>query len=397
MAMGTVLGFYSTWPMLAITAGGMALVSTSPFRLLDAAPEQATQRDVTLDGLRSFLALAVFFSHMVVLRQAIATGNGQLPSAHVYAYLGSFGVSLFFMITGYLFWGRLLYTHGRPGWIKLYVRRFFRIVPLYWALIAIYFAVTLYRTGFHLPGSVGETTTQAVKWLAIGAYPFPQPFLGDLASMPLVGMTWTLFYEWVFYASLLGLALIARLRRSLPIVVLGLLATLIAQHFVEGPVIFYVALFLCGMLTASITQAFPRVRGDGPVRALAAIALLLGAFACGNTTYSISGVCFLGAFFLLIASGTSLFGVLLTRGAVRLGHASYSIYLLHGVVLWVLFSRRAFGIYATGSPLRFWSVAALTTVALMMVASLTYLVIEKKGIALGHWALRQMHHRPPHA
>jgi peptidoglycan/LPS O-acetylase OafA/YrhL len=51
--------------------------------------------------------------------------------------LGPFGVSMFFMITGYLFYSQLLKGKGRPNWKKLYIGRVFRIIPLYWFAVAL--------------------------------------------------------------------------------------------------------------------------------------------------------------------------------------------------------------------------------------------------------------------
>ena len=60
--------------MLLLTAGVWGIASTGIFRRLDAAPEHARRRDVMLDGLRSFLALAVVFNHMSIRRATGATG-----------------------------------------------------------------------------------------------------------------------------------------------------------------------------------------------------------------------------------------------------------------------------------------------------------------------------------
>ena len=390
MAMATVLDFQSVWPMFLLMAGVLGIASTDLFRRLDAAPEQARRREVTLDGLRCFLALAVVFNHLSMRRAAGASGAAPLPQSHVYFYLGSLGVSIFFMITGYLFWGRLLDTSGRPGWLKLYTHRFFRIVPLYWFLMIAYFAIVLYSAGFNSQVLNAGAAGQATKWLAFGAYPFPPPFLGALGSMPMVGMTWTLFFEWVFYASLLVLAVMARTRWSGLIVVSALILTLYAGSAMQGPTVFYVALFLCGMATASATRQFPHWLGDGVFRSMIALCLLLAAIAFSATAYSLVGVCLLGLFFLLVATGTSIFGLLLTRGAVRLGHASYSIYLLHGLTLSLMFAPSFLGGYAMSTPLHFWIVASMAMLVLAGVAAMSYLLIEKRGIATGHKVLARM-------
>ncbi|PXV60872.1 Peptidoglycan/LPS O-acetylase OafA/YrhL, contains acyltransferase and SGNH-hydrolase domains [Dyella jiangningensis] len=376
-------GFYAIWPSLALVAFAVCVASTRPFRALDPAPGASSGRDVNLDGLRTFLALAVFMHHMSIRRAAVLTGVVALPPSHFYAYLGSFGVSVFFMITGYLFWGKLLDRKGKISWIDLYVHRFFRIVPLYWALMAIYITVVLTRADGGLASAIASAWAGALKWLAFGAYPGPPPLLGDTRAMPLVGMTWTLTYEWGFYASLLVTAFLARTRWSGPVLAVAIALTLCTKLGLSGPVSYFISLFLCGMLTAWMARAFPRWRGDGYVRSIIAIGFVIAAVCLSDTAYSGVGVLLLGLFFLLIASGTSLFGLLRCTGAMRLGHASYSIYLLHGVVLCSFFAPSLLGGWAAGSVIRYWCLGAVTTMALVVIASLSYLGIERPGIALG--------------
>src|ERR1700761_4154599 len=89
-----------------------------------------------LDGLRALAALSVFVSHAGLYSHYLATGRWELV-APVFTVLGQGGVALFFMITGFLFWGRLLRAHGRPDWRILYIGRVFRIGPLYLLAAAI--------------------------------------------------------------------------------------------------------------------------------------------------------------------------------------------------------------------------------------------------------------------
>lgn len=387
-------GFYAIWPSLVLAALAVGIASTRLFRSLDHAPGVASGRDVTLDGLRTFLALAVFLHHMSIRRAAVLTGVVALPPSHFYAYLGSLGVSVFFMITGYLFWGKLLDRQGKLSWIDLYVHRFFRIVPLYWALMVVYITVVLVRADGGLGNAITSAWPSALKWLAFGVYPMPPPLLSDTHSMPLVGMTWTLTYEWGFYASLLVTAFLARTRWSGPVIALAIALTLGTKLGLGGPASFFIALFLCGMLAACLTRSFPDWRGDGPVRSVLALGLVIAAMCLSDSAYSVVGVLLLGPFFLLIASGTSLFGLLRSTGAVRLGHASYSIYLLQGVVLCSFFAPSLLGGWAAGSVIRFWGLGVVTTLALVGVASLAYLGIERPGMALGRRLLGTRQRRP---
>ena len=85
-----------------------------------------------LDGLRAVAAIAVVFSHTVLIGE-------QLDS-------GGFGVNVFFVLSGFLITGILLdsraaaESRGRGRldvWKAFYARRFLRIFPLYYAVLAL--------------------------------------------------------------------------------------------------------------------------------------------------------------------------------------------------------------------------------------------------------------------
>lgn len=397
MITSTVVGFYSIWPAFALMAAAVMVASTKLFRKLDNPPEQVVRRDLTIDGLRAFLAMAVFFHHLSIRRAAVDTGIVALPPSQFYAMLGSFGVAIFFMITGYLFWGKLLRSRGCVDWSRLYVSRFFRIVPLYLFLIVIYIATVMIASTSRWDADLPLFVRQASKWLAFGLWPTPSPLLGDVSKMPLVGQAWTLFFEWVFYLSLPLWALFARMGSKGVLGPAVALLLIYALGMASAPLRFYAELFLAGMATASVLEAVPPLRGDSAIKSIAACALLLTAFLLRSTAYDDLSIVLLAGFFALVASGASLFGLLLTRGATRIGHASYSVYLLQGVVLMVIFAPSVLGMWATISPVHFWLVAVLTTVCLLGVASATYLWIEKPGITAGCASrdrIRRHKHRP---
>ena len=89
-----------------------------------------------------------------------------------------------------------------------------------------------------------------------------------------------------------------------------------------------------------------------------------------------------GAFFTTVACGASLGGVLRLRGASLLGECSYSIYLLHGIVLDLLFTEGAPLWRGLGAPLLplLLPVAGLGVLA---AASLNYLCVERPALRLG--------------
>jgi len=54
-----------------------------------------------LDGIRGFLALAVFFHHFTVTYYWKVNGVWAAPDNIILRNLGKFGVAIFFMITGF--------------------------------------------------------------------------------------------------------------------------------------------------------------------------------------------------------------------------------------------------------------------------------------------------------
>jgi peptidoglycan/LPS O-acetylase OafA/YrhL len=347
-------------------------------------------RYLSLDGLRGFLALAVVMHHTSITYGYIQTGIWQLPPSPFYALLGQVGVGLFFMITAFLFWGRLLDKGSRIDWGALYCNRFFRIAPLYLIAIALMFSVVAYRTDFQLHVSITQLAHESFQWILPGIIKSPPPINGYASpSLILAGVTWTIYYEWLFYLSLPLLAIAATSRSSAGfLVVIGFLLVY-SQNIFGSTEKYFIALFACGMFSASLIRRYPKMKGDSTTKSSACILLLLVVFYYFETAYAWGPILFLGAFFLLISSGSTLFGLLKSRSAQRLGNISYSIYLLQGPVLVFFFSQKTLGKYALQKPEHYWFVALLVSLTLVTISTMTYRFIEKTGIAFGKNLIRQ--------
>ncbi len=98
-----------------------------------------TARLPGLDTLRALAVLIVVVFHL----------GGYLPPAfQPIAAIGWMGVDLFFVLSGYLIGTQLLrpYLRGeRPRLIAFYQRRAYRILPAYFAVLALYLAVPAWR------------------------------------------------------------------------------------------------------------------------------------------------------------------------------------------------------------------------------------------------------------
>jgi cytochrome c oxidase assembly factor CtaG len=103
----------------------------------------------TIDGLRGFLAFGVFVHHAAIWYAFLKTGQWVVPESRLFTHLGQSTVTLFFMITGFLFYGKMLESrHQRApvDWLRLYVSRCLRILPLYLlVMLAGIFVIALIR------------------------------------------------------------------------------------------------------------------------------------------------------------------------------------------------------------------------------------------------------------
>lgn len=352
-------------------------------------PLPAEERRIgCVDGLRGYLALSVLLHHSYVWLQTYRLGGDWLPpTINFLNQLGVAAVGLFFMATGLVFYPRILAGLRGTSWRGVYVSRVFRIVPLVVASIGLMTAIILARGGGGFDRSYFE---EAGRWI-IGWEN------GDLLGYVFSGrinayVLWSLWYEWLFYLCVLpvsaGLMELAR-RVALPswIVPAVLLAAgVIARMAFEDPraetsVMFFLPLFATGMLAFELQQS-RRVRealASKSAGMLATVALLSGMI----LTRFPDGVSIplFGFFFICVACGNSLFGLLTRRSALVLGECSFSIYLLHGIVLSVLFvDTRA--IY-TLSTLKLLVVIPAAAAVVAVVTPLTFLAIERPAIRLG--------------
>jgi peptidoglycan/LPS O-acetylase OafA/YrhL len=384
-----IMGLYSAWPMIACMIVSLAIVATPLFAAADTPPSPQPYRLSTMDGLRGFLALAVFFHHATIYYRFLQDGIWTMPPSPLYAAFGPMGVSLFFMITGYLFWLRLIREDGRPDWLRLYIARLFRIGPLYLAAITVMLAIVFCTTGLHLHTTVPHLAVSLGSWLAFGFGASPDVNGYTDTWRLLAGVTWTLHFEWLFYFSLPFIGLATRIKRMhLPFAVILLMLCLLRAAMLPetSPMPIrplWIALFATGMTCASLhSRGFvPRL----PDRATSLLVLGLFAAAIGlcHEPYSVGRAILLGGAFFLIVSGSTLFGLLVSRPARRLGDISYGIYLLQGLALVAVLDSGLVHVTTLTSPLYYWSLVWLAEMALIAIATIAHVAIERPGIALG--------------
>lgn len=158
-----------------------------------------------LDGLRgTAILLVVVWHYFYFYPDPNHHPASLLPKIYVYfercIALGWIGVDLFFILSGFLIGGILLEVRTSPSYFKtFYLRRFYRIIPVYYAWIGIYLLVLVASIFARHPNWLGEPKA----WYEIGAQ---FGFLQNLGFIHYSGLgaawfvsTWSLAVEEQFY------------------------------------------------------------------------------------------------------------------------------------------------------------------------------------------------------
>lgn len=359
--------------LLAATASAGVLMR------LAGAPS-AAGRYATIDGLRGYLAVLVFLHHASIWYFFRADGTWQVPPSNLFTLFGEGGMALFFMITGFLFFDRLIdRRHRELDWKRLYVSRVCRLAPLYAFAMLVLFVIVAWRSGWQAKEPASKLLRHAATWLAFTIRGAPD--LNGVAGTPRIvaGVTWSLPYEWFFYLALPILGIAAGVRPSSRYLLLGLAAAVAVAAGVWRPGAMQALCFGGGIAGALAIRIAPfRAFARSAMAGALAMACLAALVAMCATAYSFLALFLLAIVFCLVAGGCSLFGVLATPMSRMLGDIAYSMYMLHGIVLFLLFEGPA-RIAASSPPLH-WLVVVSLVPALVILCFASFRLIEKPAM-----------------
>jgi peptidoglycan/LPS O-acetylase OafA/YrhL len=346
------------------------------------AAEIGTSRNVAIDGLRGFLALAVFIHHLVITWFYNNDRVWQGPQSNLYNELGLTSVAVFFMITAFLFWGKLIDNKERINFKKLFIGRVFRLYPLYLAFVLVMVLIVFGISGWQARSDIGTTIRAIICWIFF-AVPGQRDINGIEDTWILTaGVLWSLKYEWIFYIALpvFGL-LFTRSKKIWPAIGAGLAIALflwVSPFKIEETMIF---LMFLGGIAAAYLSRISRIAelGRSPLAALCATVALLVVLLFFHDPYLVLPIILLSFFFIVVSSGNTLFGILELKFLRWLGEISYSTYLTHGMIVWFTYQY----IYFKYPSIPHIALFAIATVALICINSFSYMVIEKPGMDLG--------------
>jgi peptidoglycan/LPS O-acetylase OafA/YrhL len=373
---------------LPAIASLLVAVATSLFLVKRFGAPPSEGRYASIDGLRGYLAFFVFLHHSCVWYFYLNTGRWELPPSNLYSHFGQSSVVLFFMITGFLFFSKLVAGKTSPiDWGKLFVSRFLRLTPLYVFVVLLLFVIVGYLSGGTANESLSKLMVGAVRWLGFTALGGPNLNGVEDTYVIVAGVMWTLPYEWLFYFSLPLLALTVGVRAPFTYLVLScaiVAAAIILFLTVKHPSIALLFAFLGG-IAASVLVLFEPFRkySKGMVPSFAIVGCLSTAVALYSTPYSPGPLFLLFIAFSLIACGNDLFGFLRSPVSRTIGQMAYSIYLLHGITLFAVFSIFIGTAESKGlSPAEFWFIVVGVTPVLLLLSFSTFCCIERPTMHL---------------
>lgn len=316
-----------------------------------------------LDGIRAIAVLLVITAH---------TPNDQ------WAWLGGpLGVSLFFVLSGYLITSIALAEEkkkGRFSFKGFYLRRMFRIFPLYYLVLAIY-CVSIFKLNL----------APERKPLLLHLLPYYLTYFQDVpyllwhSPMPFV-QSWSLGIEEKFYLvwPVISFALLGKLKPwRIPSVLILIIACMAFGPLTES----YASIFLGCLLALclrfdSVRHGFGRstqwgVYGMVLVIVGTHVAIAYHKLWHGSTVYAAIFAVLLG---MMLTSNNRINQLLSLRPLVLIGRFSYGMYLVH------LLCRRVAEHIGGGSTavIYFWT-CAISFVA----AACLYYVIERPLIQVG--------------
>jgi exopolysaccharide production protein ExoZ len=340
---------------------------------MTAGPERSTRSLLSIQILRAVAALGVVLAHI-------------FPGA----VIGTAGVDLFFVISGFIMVYASERLFGRREAPRIFfLRRLARIVPLYWAVTAVLVA-------YPLLAGVDLAAVNLSPGAILGSFvffPLPRP---DGSLLPVHFLGWTLNYEMFFYAVFAGFIVFSRQRAVAAIIALFIAIVILGLAFKPPqPFAFWadpiILEFCFGMLIASAYRDGARLPPPAAAGLIVAAAMAFAASAAWghHLTWRVAEWGLPAAALVAgcaLSKGSPNLGVV-SRALGLLGDASYSLYLVHLPVFLVV--RKAWSLRGPADAP--WLLSLALFASAIMAAIVVYVVFENPS---RRWLQRKIeHHR----
>lgn len=340
-----------------------------------------SNRFETIDGFRGLLASGVFIHHSIVWYNYLHHGKWEIPQNNLAIHLGESSVAFFFMITSFLFVNKLLNSKEQNNsfWKNILLSRIFRLTPLYFSVITLVILLILLIDNFIIKSSYYLFIIKCIKWYTFTI--FGNPVINDFYDISLMtsGVTWSLPYEWLFYFSLPLISLFITRKFNVIAIIISLIFIFIYTRY--NSIIFtHIYSFIGGIIPALILRYNSKINLDKNWISIVVISLIVFAFSFNSSNENYISKTLLIIVFTLIVLKNSVFGILKTSFLKYLGEVSYSTYLLHGLMIYIVFCLIGFDNIKNYSNNTYIILFIILSVCVVIISSIGYYFIEKPFI-----------------
>ncbi|WP_368212300.1 acyltransferase family protein [Aeromonas sp. s10] len=346
----------------------------------------ATEKYKYLDGLRGLAATAVFIHHSRMIYNYHFNGsfspNGLFEYGHsvaskLYVHAGQSSVLFFFMITGFLFYGKLVDSKGIINSISFYTGRLRRIVPGYITCVVLAFIIGI-ASGTNDGWGIKNIAAFLTSSISFGYFGFYS--VGVIPGWVIVsGVLWTLTLEWFFYFLVPFMGVFSTSRRKSFVFIVCLISWLFLANkfgYITVKTLAISLSFALGFIIAELVRSESKIITSFLKNPFVGIIplVLFGVYICDYaTSYELVPVLLISLVLLFICSNNSIYSFLSLRLFRLGGKVSYSVYILHGVALnlvGLMFSS------APSYPLYF----VISSLLMVMLSFCNYFLVEKTFI-----------------
>ncbi|HBS6040819.1 TPA: acyltransferase [Klebsiella aerogenes] len=345
-----------------------------------------------LEGLRGLMALWVVFGHSLA---ALPIINKHLPPTA----LNSYAVDVFIMLSGFVIF--FMIDNKRQPYLQYIVQRFFRIFPLYILVLVISIILIIFARDVFLLFPEAHATTRRIilvdeylkhptahllAHLTLLQGVIPDFLLKD-SSYTIVGQAWSISVEWQFYLLaplLFFLASNLRLKRMILFVFfITMFMFLLSLYFGGGFLGNNLSPFLIGFLSFFFYKNSEKITFSMLQYVIVVAILSFAIFLRKDSIPYIIWCVVLGFIMIYHKTNESNFVVrfLDNKSVLFLGKISYSIYLVHMIVLvFVLYLSYLFNM--NGIVIYFFVIPA-TVLSTISLSTVTYYFVEQPFIKMG--------------
>jgi peptidoglycan/LPS O-acetylase OafA/YrhL len=322
---------------------------------------------IQLDGIRGILATSVIFHHSIIMYNFFVYGKWETPPSDFYTLLGQVSVAIFFIITGFLFGFKLFSDNFNVK--RFFISRLTRIFPLQIFSVIFVFIVIFYLDDFVLKVTYSELFKSFYQWIL-----YKGPTINHNGYSGVIETVYrTLTNEWRFYIAVPILFYLNKKLFKNDYILLGLIFILSLLSRSS-----FLSLFFVGIVSSYLIKK--NIKFNAILLDIIGLISFVSIFLFFDIAYKLYVSLLLFPFFLSVLYGNIFQPLLKNKILVLFGQISYSIYLLHNIIIFIIFYfvHTMYKQINQISMIEYWSMVFIIINITLLVSFQTYKHIEHR-------------------